>query len=236
MLRVFFNFSWTQFTFSYSYRLPWSSGLLISGTNSAGELWRTRSLQPRDRAGQEAIQPSPRSSSFEAGSWTAPAGYSAGSPRGTSSLWGFGFGGFGVFSFFQLKMPERSRTLAVPTSSAPPKSGGAEGHWNPILMQRTGCPKLGWGWGFAGWRGGDGDTVEVGVQHPQPLCICSCDGSAFLQSISSFVNCLWNGIMPLKLVLAGHKVILAKCRQLNGRCISAILWILCNADCYHNKL
>lgn len=121
MLRVFFNFSWTQFTFSYSYRLPWSSGLLISGTNSAGELWRTRSLQPRDRAGQEAIQPSPRSSSFEAGSWTAPAGYSAGSPRGTSSLWGFGFGGFGVFSFFQLKMPERSRTLAVPTSSARPQ-------------------------------------------------------------------------------------------------------------------
>lgn len=116
--------------------------------------------------------------------------------------------------------------------SAPPKSGGAEGHWKPILMQCMGCRKLSWGWVFAGWGG----TAEVGVQHPQPCCICLWGSSGFLQSTSLFVNCLWNGIMPIKLVLAGRKVILAKRRQVNGRCISAILWILCNADCYHNKL
>lgn len=35
--------------------------------------------------------------------------------------------------------------------------------------------------------------------------------------------------MPIKLVLAGHKVILAKCRQVNGQCISAIFMNLVSA-------
>lgn len=52
-------------------------------------------------------------------------------------------------------------------------------------------------------------------------CIHSCRGS--LQSSSLVGDCLRDGGVPRKVVVAGHKVIWAKCRQVNGRCISAIL-------------
>lgn len=63
--------------------------------------------------------------------------------------------------------------------------------------------------------------------------IRSCCGTLLRSSLVG--DCLRDGVVPRK-VVAGHKAIRAKCRQVNGRCIPAILWILCNADCYHNKL
>lgn len=219
----FFNFSWPQLHI----QLQVSPSLVILAFRQWHGHLRRRVLE-KPYSPAQGLRHAPPHSRQRAEQ--PPAGSTAGSPQGTWPLWGVEF--WGCFSNEASWEGSTAGLWLCPRPQhllkAPEQRGAASPSWCRVWAAGSsageGACRLGWG---------DWTLLLLG---------CSTSASTSVTAAMSYkasLVCKW----PLKWyyankthLLAGHKVILAAGRRVNGWCISAILWILCNAACYHRKL